>query len=533
MDLLARAIARHRAGRADEAEALYRLTLACTPEDPNALFMLAAIERARGSHDSALDRLTRAVAAAPNRPEIREALGDVQRVLGNPAAALAAYDIAVALAPDRPTSWLRKGDLLLALGAAGHAVTWLALACQHCPGDPDLWDMHGVACMAAARYRLAADAFAMGLALAPQRRDLSVKHAAACLELGRLEPAIAGFRAALAAQPCDPGVEVELALACLAAGRLDEGWTAYAARWQARGDLPPASFARRAWDGRLRPDLRLLVCAEQGVGDQIMFSAGLGIVARALGPDGRLVVECAPKLAPLFARAWPQAVVHPAVTAPGGAPGLIRASYDWLAEHEPIDAVTFMADLGRHLLPQVDGSAHLAADMARAAGWRDWLATLGPGPKIGVCWGSSLSSAHRDHRVPPVAAWRLLFDAFPDASFVNLQYHDRDGSSWAPATQLTTVHVPPGLDQFDDLDGVAALMAGLDLVVSAPTAVASLAGALGVTTLRVMRGCDWSLFGRARRTARSSCETVLLPREWYGASAMAPVIAAARARLAR
>ena len=210
----------------------------------------------------------------------------------------------------------------------------------------------------------------------------------------------------------------------------------------------------------------------------------------------------------------------------------VRADTDVDAVLAGCDAVAYMADLPRHLMPLIDGAPYIRADPARAAERRAWLASLGPGPKIGLCWRSSLRGAHRDDRVPPVSAWRSLFAAFPDACFVNLQYDDPEGSSWGPAGPAA-IHIPPALDQFDDLDGVAALMAGLDLVVTAPTAVASLAAALGRPTLRVLRGTDWSQFGSGRHVASRSLETVQLPREWYGDAAMAPVIAAVRAVLGR
>lgn len=534
MDLLSRAVARHREGRADEAEALYRLALVRDPDEPNALFMLAAFDRARGDHRSAMARLVKAIGAAPYRPEFRDALGDVQRVLGDRQSALASYDAAVRIDPQRPAGWLRKADLLIATGAVEEALACLEQACLHCPDDAGLLDLNGVASMDAALYRRAEHAFAAALRWAPGRGDLLVKHALACLELGRLEQAIAGLRSALSGDAGGPAVENELALACFAAGRLDEGWAAYRARWQAKGDAPPAALASRPWDGRLRRDLRLLVCAEQGVGDQIMFAAGLAGLSATIGSQGCLVVECAPKLVPLFTRAWPMAVIQPTDATPvPGTAGLIRASYGWIDAHEPLDAITHLGDLARHMQGRIDGSAYLRPDAARAAQWRDWLGALGSGPKIGICWRSSLSSAHRDNRVPPLVAWRQLFEAFPQARFVNLQYHDPDGSSWAPACAgtETQVHQPPDLNQFDDLDGVAALMDGLDLVVSVPTAVAALSAALGRPTLRILRGCDWALFGRPRRAPRSTQETVMLSREWYGPSAMAPVIAAARARL--
>lgn len=41
---------------------------------------------------------------------------------------------------------------------------------------------------------------------------------------------------------------------------------------------------------------------------------------------------------------------------------------------------------------------------------------------------------------------------------------------------------PEGLDMYDDLDGVAALISGLDLVISVATAVAKIAAAIGTPT---------------------------------------------------
>ena len=528
-DLLTRAVDRHRQGHTEQAEALYRLTLAAEPDEPNALAMLAAIERTRGEHDKARDKLVRAVANAPDRPDFREALGDVSRVLGDHDAAMAAYDTAIETNPERPDAWLRKAALQIADGAIDEALALLDLACSSCRDSAALLDMDGATAINAGFYERAEHSFRRARAVDPDRLDLMVKHGAACLELGRSEQAIVAFKAAIDAGAGTPEVETELALACFVSGRLDEGWDHYEARWQVHGEAPPPALASRAWDGRIRPDLRLLVCAEQGVGDQIMFASGLPALHKAIASSGKLIIECAAKLAPLFARAWPDATVHATEGATGD--GRVRSSYRWLADHEPIDAVTYLGELPRHLMPTIDGKSYLAADPARVDEWRTWLSTLGSGPTIGVCWRSSLSSSHRDHRVPPLAAWRDVFQAFPDAHFINLQYHDPDGRSWGELAHETPIHTPPGLDQFDDLDGVAALLSGLDLVISAPTAVAALSGALGCPTLRVLRGCDWSLLGRQTSPFFNALDTVLLTRDWHGPTGMQPVIAAARRRL--
>ena len=61
-----------------------------------------------------------------------------------------------------------------------------------------------------------------------------------------------------------------------------------------------------AWTGDSLKKKRLLVRAEQGVGDQIMF-AGLipDLAARAKAEGGSVMLECEPRLVPLFARSFP------------------------------------------------------------------------------------------------------------------------------------------------------------------------------------------------------------------------------------
>ena len=63
----------------------------------------------------------------------------------------------------------------------------------------------------------------------------------------------------------------------------------------------------------------------------------------------------------------------------------------------------------------------------------------------------------------------------------------------------TVLHHWPDLDQRRDLEGVAALISGLDLVISAPTAVGELAAALRIPVWRIAGAGDWSALGTAVR----------------------------------
>ena len=77
----------------------------------------------------------------------------------------------------------------------------------------------------------------------------------------------------------------------------------------------------------------------------------------------------------------------------------------------------------------------------------------------------------------------------PGVDFVNLMYAECE-EELAEASDLYGVHIHTwdDLDLKDDLDGLAAMISGLDLVICCLSAPGELAGALGVPTLTFLTG---------------------------------------------
>ena len=74
----------------------------------------------------------------------------------------------------------------------------------------------------------------------------------------------------------------------------------------------------------------------------------------------------------------------------------------------------------------------------------------------------------------------------PGIHWVNLQYDDCEAELTAVEQQWgVTIHRWADLDIFTDLDGVAALMSALDLVISPATMVAQLAAGIGTPVWRL------------------------------------------------
>jgi hypothetical protein len=120
---------------------------------------------------------------------------------------------------------------------------------------------------------------------------------------------------------------------------------------------------------------------------------------------------------------------------------------------------------------------YLKADPARVAYWRQRLAGLGTGLKVGISWRGGTSKTRIRSRSIPLADWLPVLQQH-GVDFVSLQYGDV-ADELEQLQQQHGIALPHWQDAIDDYDETAALVSALDLVVSVCTAVIHLSGALG------------------------------------------------------
>jgi hypothetical protein len=190
----------------------------------------------------------------------------------------------------------------------------------------------------------------------------------------------------------------------------------------------------------------------------------------ALG--ARCLIECHPKLAPIFRRSFPQAAIHAGTQLDGLA---------WLRNHPEVAAYVRLGSLPeRFRRASADFPEHrgyLVADPAKVKAWRARLAALGPGRKVGISWRGGTEKTRRRLRSPAPEAFAGLMQT-PGVHWVSLQYDAtaEELPALAAATGATVHHWPEAIDEYDE---TAALLWALDLTVSVCTAVVHLGGALG------------------------------------------------------
>ncbi len=314
----------------------------------------------------------------------------------------------------------------------------------------------------------------------PLREDTWVMLGDVLSITGRFAEAENAVTAALSVHPVEPKASVLRATLALQGGDLETGWRLFESRFTYwRRDTPPRRFQAPRWAGDPGRGRTLMVWREEGVGDEIRFAGCLTTLAER--GFSRIIFECAPRLASLFARSFPQLEIR-------------GESAD--GQEEDYDVQIPLFSLPGLLRPRIadytDGAAYLRTDRQGAKMYRGKLADLGPTPRVGVCWKSLNGSWMKRPFHSGLEDWAPILDTV-DATFINLQVDVGQGGAKHPR-----IHDVEGLDLRNDFEGVAALISELDAVVSARCWVPILSGALGVPTFCFSAPFNPFFFGQAQ-----------------------------------
>jgi len=318
--------------------------------------------------------------------------------------------------------------------------------------------------------------------------------------LGQLDNALEAYDKALKLAPNanEKRESLHSRSVCLVGmGRLAEGFKEYEIRHDPEFRARLLHYTKAPlWAGEDLKGKRILIVAEQGIGDELMFANILPDMARAVGDDGKLQIAVDPRLVTLFQRSFPKAEIG--VYDDGKLEGHLVRIFHWAREKGDPD---FYAPMGtplyilRKTLADFPREAFLKADEEKSAAFRARLEALGPGPYVGICWRSMVMGAKRGKYYSPIDMWGPVLTT-PGVTFVNLQYGDVTTElALAQEKFGVTIHNFADINLKDDLDGAAALTAACDLVISAPTAVAAMAGALGCETWFLVSGRVWPQLG--------------------------------------
>ena len=474
-------------GLVDEADSAYRCALALDPAAADALrrrgVMLLHAER----YAEAAEWLRRAMLVRPGDAAVLSDFGAAARAAGNADDALAALRDSLVREPGAAATLARLGTTFGNRSERDTCLRWYGRAVAVDPWRIDTHNSMGLSLFELEEPAAGLEAFRRVLIVRPDWTIGLGNLGVHLHQVGDLPASDRWFRRGLQVSPHHPKARWNYAWALLALGHLEEGWEAYEAGFGARARGPDRQLAAPRWQGEDIADKRLLIWREQGVGDLILFAS---CIPEAVARAGSCTIEVDDRVVSLFQRSFPEAVVRAQTMAPDGRETALPPDFD---VHVPAGS------LPRLLRPSLadfpDRRGFLKPDPALVRLWRDRLAGAGPGPKIGMCWRSGVMSRRRSKLYTRLIDWEPILYA-PGIEFVSLQYGEAEDEIRDAERRFgVRIHRWPDLDLRDDFEQLSALIANLDCVVSAGTAVACLAGALGVPVWKYTLFDEWTGLG--------------------------------------
>ena len=303
--------------------------------------------------------------------------------------------------------------------------------------------------------------------------------------LQRNDEALVYIDRAISRNPCSQQLRLNKAFTLLLLKKYKEGWQAYEARLSKEIDEAPKRLINvPRWKHEPLKDKTILVCSEQGVGDEIFFSAYVRKLARIAK---HVIIETDPRLVPLFSRSFKNLEVHPYSRRVSGTQPVY--SYHWLKKCKIypdlfIDLAClpyFLKETHQKLLST---TPHLKGDINVTRAWKDRLKKMtGDKPVLGLFWRSGLYISARKHFYPTIDLWGPIL-SLKNVAFLSLQFDD-DSHDIMLAKQLFGAEIlkVEDINLRDDLDQTASLCKALTGVIAPSTTTAHLSGSVGTKTI--------------------------------------------------
>lgn len=463
--------------RLPEAEQAVARALECRPDHVEALLVQSAVFSEQWRLEEAADSLVLAMHFRPDLVEAHYRLGVIATAQGRIGEAESCFRRTLEKAPAYAKAHNALGALLSERGAVDEAVSCFRNALA---ADPEFAPAHSnLGCLLITQldeFDEGAKHIEAACRLAPEAPDVKCNWAMLLQYRGQSNDALARWTELIDSGTLanDAKARLDRAMILLLLGDFRAGWDEYEKRFDA--DRRAArDFGLPPWRGEPLADKTILVYAEQGVGDEIMFASCLcDLIVMA----GRVIIECNNRLQALFRRSFPQATVYS---------GRKEGPADWLTQYGPVDYQVPIGSLPRWFRSERSAFPgvypYLQADALRVEEWRARLRREAAGPLIGISWRGGTAGTRRQIRSLPLELLGTVLR--PGFTWVNLQHGAGD-----------TQPPVPGLRSFagvtSDLDELAALMSALDLVISVDNTNVHLAGALGRPVWALLSGSpEW------------------------------------------
>jgi Tfp pilus assembly protein PilF len=438
--------------------------------------MDAGVKMAVGEANASvrLERAREAVRLSPSDPALLNNLGLAFHDCGDYDEAIRVYESTLALVPASGAVYYNLGNTVRAKGDPAGAVTLYQKALSHGTDVPEVYNNLGLAWQECGCPDRAHEAFRTALKRNPHYVPAGLNYGYALIQGARPEEAEAALRSVLRNQPDCVDAHWLLSHALLLQGKYEEGWPEYEWRWQ---KMSAASYRRtdpaRRWTGGEIPGARrILLYAEQGLGDAIQFIRFAPLV-EARG--GKVAVECHRELVSLFRHVEGVSEVY--------------ARGEEIPETDvecPLLSLPGVLGTTRDTIPAA--VPYVWPDRSRVERWRDRCVDGSGRARVGLVWAGNPGHRNDANRsLPPEHLG--AFAGCEGVQLFSLQKGEGGDMRLVKPSGLALEELGPALQ---DVEDTAAVMVHMNLIITVDTAVAHLAGAMGKPVwLLVPYSPDW------------------------------------------
>ena len=456
----------------DEAIKVYKKALSLKPDYADAYSNMGATLQDQGKLDEAIEAYNKCISIRPDYADAYYNMGVALKDQGKLEEAITAYNKALLLKPDYAEAYSNMGNALKDQDKFDQAIVAYNKALSIKPDYAEAYGNMGITFQEQGKHEQAIEACYKSISLKPDDAVAYSNMGVALKDQDKLDEAIEACKKSISLKPDYADAHHNLSFILIKNGRLKEGLDEYEWRWKTIKLLPyQRNFLQPLWDGKKSLNgKRILLWSEQGIGDTMNWSSCLSYIS---SQAEHCILECQDKLVPLLKRSFPNVEVKPE----NRSLDLKRDDFDF---HLP------MGSLYKHFFQEIMQNAKIDAflvpDPVRVSFWRKRLKSIGNGPYIGICWKSSVVSPSRLHHYPPISEWSPIL-TIPDVTFINLQYINLTDDLNKIKNELgVTVHNFEDIDQYNNIDDVAALCAALDIVVSTKVTPPFISSAVGTST---------------------------------------------------
>ena len=449
----------------------YNKIIQLNPSHTETYFNRGIVFQKLKQFQNSIDSYDQAIKLNPDYPQAFNNRGYAFQELGNFNQALESYNQVILLKPDYAEAFYNKGVIFQELGEFQNSIDSYDQAIKLNPDYPQAFNNRGYALQELGNLNQAIDSYNQAILLKPDYFEAYYNQGTALEDLRKIDEAIISYTKAIQTKKNDVEARWNLSLLLIMTEDLKNGWKEYEF-----GKLTDKKYRRSIqipytpWKGEKLSGKVILITAEQGIGDEIMFSSCFPDIITQ-NPK-RIVVECDSRISALLENSFQSIQTIKRKN---------RSQAEWKEDAGSVDYQVSTGSLPKFFRQDMSQfpqkKSFLLPNKALVKKWKNRYALLGDGLKIGISWKGGNNDLQRSINLQD---WTEIFKF--KMHFVSLQYGDcMQEIKQLKKEKNVHIHSWNDADPLTDLDNFSAQISALDLVISVDNSTVHFAGAVGTT----------------------------------------------------